>query len=354
MKKNFTPFTAGTENWQLTAFPAGKSVLEISDNANRPLIRLNRGEFAGFSEMSALPEIFRLHRAVDGFSVELESRSVIPFGSEFQVARTIAITNGTASMTTSVAACNRGEVGNITLETVEFPGPWAKLNYWVWGEKKMHTCKFRENAEFYTGSELPWYIQVEYRDGRKAEFMTGSDLWRHRSAARMEGVNASFRIADCEGTLTFERAVLIYDEETVVEKRPWQFETLFAWSVPATGVPEEVESVPVTGCLASRKIQRTMRHAVRCAEKPVQLTGYEVKLCGDAAHIDRPGKKELEHLDLQDLFQLYCWANRQLSRKELSLTIAPANDQLLPGSLVLEHLAMLPEMLADEEEYDEE
>ena len=171
----------------------------------------------------------------------------------------------------------------------------------------------------------------------------------------MEGVNASFRIADCDGTLLFERAVLIYDKETVIEKRPWQFETLFAWSVPDTGVPEESETVPVTGCLASRKIQRTMRHAVRCAEKSVQLTGYEVKLCGDAAHIDRPGKKELEHLDLQDLFQLYCWANRQLSRKELSLTIAPAQDKMLPGSLILEHLAMEPEILDDdEEEYDEE
>ena len=349
MKKNFTPFTTGTEDWQLTAHPAGKCVLEISNNS-RSLMRINRGEFAGFAEISALPEIFRLHRAVDGFSVSLESRSVIPFGSEFQVSREIDIINGTASMTTSVAACNRGEVGNITLETVEFPGPWAKLNYWIWGEEKMHTCKYRENAEFFSGSELPWYVQVEYRDGSKAEFMTASDIWRHRAAAKMEGVNSRFRLADNDGVLTFERAVLIYDKETVVEKRPWQFETLFAWSVPQNEAAPGAVETPIPGCLASRKAQRAMRQAVRCADSSLKLTDYTVNICKDASHLDRPGKKELEHLDLQDLFQLYCWGNRQLSRKELALTIAAGDEKLLPNALILEHLAMEPVVLADEDE----
>ena len=341
MKKNFTPFTAGTEHWQLKAFPAGKTLLEIS-NGERSLMRLNRGEFAGFSEISALPEIFRLHRAEDGFSVALETRSIIPFGSEFRVERDVTITNGIASMNTSVAACNRGEVGNITLETVEFPGPWAKVSYRIFGEEKMHCCKFRENGEFYSGSELPWYIQVEYRDGSKAEFMTGSDIWRHRAAAKMEGVTASFRIVDNEGALTFERAVLIYDKETVVEKRPWQFETLFAWSVPETSPAADAAEIPLDGCLSSRKVQRTMRQEIRRSEKSLVLTGYTPVICKEAAHLDRPGKKELEHIDLQDLFQLYCWGNRQLSRKNLTWTAATAVNELLPGSLLLGHLTPVP------------
>ena len=352
MKKNFTPFTAGTENWQLQAFPAGKTILEITNSSNRPLLRINRGEFAGFSEISALPEIFRLHRAEDGFSVALETRSVIPFGSEFRVERDVTITNCTAAMTTSVAACNRGEVGNITLETVEFPGPWAKISYRVYGEEKMHTCKYRENAEFYSGSELPWYIQIEYRGGAKAEFITGSDIWRHRAAAKMEGVTSAFRIADCDGTLVFERAVLIYDKETVVEKRPWQFDTLFAWSVPEKEAVSEADALPVPGCLASRKTQRTLRQAVRRTENSLRLTGYTPVLCMDSAHLDRPGKKELEHIDIQDLFQLYCWGNRQLSRKNLTLTVGAASSELLPASLVLEHLSFPPEALAQEDEED--
>ena len=349
MKKNFTPFTTRHDNWQLTAFPAGKNTVELV-SGSRCLMRITRGAFAGFAELSALPEIFRLHRSEDGFSAELESRSVIPFGSEFKVERNIVITHGAASMVTSVAACNRGEVGNITLETVEFPGPWAKLNYWVWGEKKMHTCKYRENAEFFSGPELPWYVQVEYRDGSKAEFMTASDIWRHRAAAKMEGVTSHFRLADNEGVLTFERAVLIYDKETVIEKRPWQFETLFAWSVPQTEAVAEAVETAIPGCLASRKAQRAMRQAVRCADSSLRLTDYAVNICKDAAHLDRPGKKELEHLDLQDLFQLYCWGNRQLSRKELTLTVAPGDEKLLPDSLILKHLAMAPVLLADEDE----
>ena len=341
MKKNLTSFTFGGNSWQLTAFPAGKTVLELV-NGSRTLMRINRGSFAGFSEISALPEIFRLHRAEDGFSGSLESRSIIPFGSEFKVERDIVATDGAASMVTSVSACNRGEVGNITLESLEFPGPWAKVNYLLYGDKKLHSCKFRENGEFYNGSELPWFIQVEYRDGSKAEFMTGSDVWRHRSAARMEGVSAAFRIADVEGTLTFERDLLIYAEETPVEKRPWQFETLFAWSTAADNAPAAGKEVAVPGCMASRAVQKSLRHSVRSAETDLRLTGYKAAFCDDASHLDRPGKKVLEHIDVQELFQFYCWANRQLSKKNLVLTAAPGEQDLLPGSLMLERLSQKP------------
>lgn len=348
MKKNFTTFTIQNDNWQLTAFPAGKNVAELVSNS-RCLMRITRGAFAGFAELSALPEIFRLHRSEDGFSAELESRSVIPFGSEFKVERDIAITHGAASMVTSVAACNRGEVGNITLETLEFPGPWAKINYLLYGDDKMHSCKFRENAEFYNGSEIPWFVQVEYHDGSKIEFMTGSDLWRHRSASRMEGVNAAFRLADSEGTLVFERQILIYSEETPVEKRPWQFETLFVWSTPRQEPPRGT-AFAIPGCLASRPVQRTLRHAVRSAENDLVLTNYKAAICTEAAHLDRPGKKVLEHLDLQDLFQLYCWGNRQLVKKGLSLTVALEEQPLLPGSLLLEKLSQAPLQLEFETE----
>ena len=348
MKKNFTPFTTRHDNWQLTAFPAGKNTVELV-SGSRCLMRITRGAFAGFAELSALPEIFRLHRSEDGFSAELESRSVIPFGSEFKVERNIVITHGAASMVTSVAACNRGEVGNITLEPLEFPGPWAKVNYLLFGDDKLHSCKFRENAEIYNGSEIPWYIQVEYHDGSKIEFMTGSDLWRHRSASRMEGVTASFRLADTDGTLVFERQLLIYGEETPIEKRPWQFETLFAWSAPCQKTAEGTP-VAIPGCLASRPVQRALRHAVRSAQSNLVLTDYKAAICTDAAHLDRPGKKVLEHLDLQDLFQFYCWGNRQLAKKGLALTVAQEEQSLLPGSLLLERLGQLPEQLDFETE----
>ena len=350
MKKNFTTFTVCGNNWHLTACPAGKSVLELA-NGSRTLMRINRGTVANFAEVSALPEIFRLHRAEDGFSASLESRSVIPFGSEFKVERSVVMTDGAASMVTAVSACNRGEVGNITLESVEFPGPWAKVTYLLYGDSKRHSCKFRENGEFYNGSELPWFIQVEYRDGSKAEFMTGSDVWRHRSASRMEGVSASFRITDVDGTLTFERNVLIYGEETPVEKRPWQFDTLFAWSTPQdqTEVSGGKE-VPVPGCLAARSVQKNLRHAVRSAESDLRLTGYKAAFCEDASHLDRPGKKVLEHIDVQELFQFYCWANRQLSKKNLSLTAAFEEQELLSGSLLLERLSRKPVQLSFEDD----
>lgn len=346
MKKNLHPISAAAGQWQLTASPAGKTFLELT-NGSRTVMRIGRCCCAGFSEVSALPELLRLHRAEDGFSVEFESSGVIPFGQEFRVGRSVDVINGIAAIRTSLAACSNGEVGHISLEPIEFPGPWAKVNYRIFGDDKLHSAKFRENAEFYCGPEIPWYVQVEYHDGSCAEFISGSDTWRHRAAEKISGVTAEFRLADDNGTLVFERNVLRYDAETPVEKRPWQFESLFSWSVPQQStVAEDTFAVP--GCLASRAVQRTLKQKIRSAVSPITITGVQGEFCNDAAHLERPGKKVLEHLDLTELFQFYCWGNRQLARKGQFLTISAAETS--PEPLFMKNLSLIPEQLDNDEE----
>ncbi|MBR2374360.1 MAG: hypothetical protein IKA87_09060 [Lentisphaeria bacterium] len=345
MKKNLHPVSAAAGKWQLTAFPAGKYFLELT-SGTRTLMHTGRCCCAGFSEVSSLPELLRLHRSEDGFSVEFESSGIIPFGQEFKVGRTVNVINGAAVIRDSIAACSNGQVGNISLEPIEFPGPWAKVSYMLYGSEKLHTAKFRENAEFYCGAEIPWYIQLEHHDGTKVEFISGSDVWRHRAGQKIPGVSSEFRLADCDGTFTFERHVLRYDAETPIEKRPWQFESLIAWSVPGESTVAE-KTFKIPGCLASRAVQRTLRHEIRSAAAPLTLTGFQTKFCGNAAHLERPGKKELEHLDLSELFQLYCWGNRQLARKETFLTIQ--SDENAPAQVLLKNLSLLPEQLDDDD-----
>ena len=348
MKKHFSPVAAGTETWRLTAFPAGKDTFEVKAGDRRVLVP-GRCGCGGFGELSALPELFRLHRSEDGFSAEIESVGTIPFGTEFKVKRKLTVAAGVCAMVSKIEPCNGGTAGNITLEPVLFPGPWAKVRYLLHGSSKLHTCKFRENAEFHCGPELPWYIQAEFRDGSRAEFITGSDIWRHRAAEKMENVTAEYRLADTAEGLLFERHVLRYGEEAVMEKRSRQFETLFAWSAPGPEKPDSPRPVAVPGCLASRNVQGVLRRAVRSADGPLALTGYEGKLCADASHLERSAKRELEHRDLNDLFQLYCWANRQLGRQGLSLTVEEGRTDM-PGSVLLEALGRPPAPLADDEE----
>ena len=348
MRKNFSPVSVGTKEWLFTAFPAGKECIEIR-SGNRVILSIGRAGCGNFEELSALPELFRLHRSEDGFSAELESSGTIPFGTEFKVGRKVALGSSCAAVMTTFKACNGGVVGNITLEPVAFPGPWAKVRYLLHGSSKLHTCKFREGAEFHCGPELPWFIQVEHHDGSLAEFITGSDLWRHLAAEKMENVTAEYRIADVSGTLVFERHVLRYGEEAVMEKRPWQFESLFSWSSPLPEKPASFTSVPIPGCLVSRNVQGLLRREVRSAQTPLVLTGYSGELCTDASHLERAAKKNLEHRDLNDLFQLYCWANRQLGRKGLSLTV-DAGKSALPETAFLTALSRPPAPLLDEED----
>ena len=86
MRKNFSPVSVGTKDWLFTAFPAGKECIEVRVG-EKPVLTLGRSGCGNFGELSALPEVFRLHRSEDGFSAELESSGTIPFGTEFEVKR---------------------------------------------------------------------------------------------------------------------------------------------------------------------------------------------------------------------------------------------------------------------------
>jgi len=332
LSRNFKPFGIAAGGSQLQLFPAGSSAMKLL-SGKRELLSLGRVGCANFSEISALPELFRLHRANDGLTMSLESSSVIPFGSEYKVDREITVSSGCALLNTQIAALNGGAVGDLELESLHFPGNAATVEYQLYGENKFHRAKFRKDGEIYSGPELPRVVRVLHHDGTAVEMVSGSDLWRHRAASHLEGVDSLFTLSFDEAALCFTRRILIYAPEVPVEKRSWQFQSVISWSVPENPVSGECRDLEIPGCLCYRNVQKALRSSVRGAVSNLRLTGYKGGICMDASHLERPGKKEMEHCDLSDLIQLRNWACRQLCAKGFALVAAMPESTEYPVTL---------------------
>ena len=352
------------------SLPNGKDSL-ILEVAGRPRLRCGRVRCAEFSELGALSRKFRLHGSIDNLTASFETLSVIPFGCEYEVERDLEAVDGFATATVDIRAVNHGKVGNLALEDLEFDGPWNKLEFLVWGEEQFRTVEpAADEQEFHHSPETLVMIRLTADDGVRVEFATGSDLWRHRSGFRTPGASGEFVLSGSRDKIVFRRQILTYEAEAEIEKRPWRFQTVFAWSVPGREADSEAgvrsinlasASIAESGrrigcggkvqpelCLASAPARKFFRTQVRQASSPLRFEHANFGLCMSAAHLERPNKKELEHLDLEDWIAFYVWGNRQLLKNGHWLTMHCDCGQFA-DSVSAANLARRPRPLPDSE-----
>jgi len=317
-------------------------------------VSLGRIACGDFGEMSALPKKLRRHDSGDGLSAVVESESQIPFGCEYEVKRSVELSDGFARVTTDIAALNHGSISVLELEPVVFAAPWHELEFLLRGEKKFRSVKpAPERRLLYSGVEPVVLLRLRAADGTAAEFLLGDDLWRHCAARRLGG-DARFELVAEGDTVTLERLPLIFDTalhpELKVPKRPWRFSATLAWrrGAPAAPAAAAAEEISLDGCALAAANRRLVRSRIRSGEGGLRLIAAP-GFCSDAAHLERPGQGELEHCDLDELVSLRLWGCRR--RRGGSFTIATAPTSPFAGSTAAANLASAPRpLISDGEE----
>lgn len=300
-------------------FPArGKESAAIFKNGEKRL-SFGRVLCGKFSEVGALEKKFRIHPNQDNLSADIESTNVIPFGCEYEISRDTLCASGFMRLVTDIRAVNFGRVGDVALEEVRFHGSISKVTIFICGKDSPIEYAGNTPDVLYEGSEPILLVTVTFSDNSKIDFGCGSDVWRLRSAADMEGVDALFSLKKEDEELVLVRRPLIYGAETAVEQRPWRFKSIIAWSGSANecSAPagEECAGFKNAPCMLEATARRQFRRAVRRGETSLVCTDSLPGVCTDAAHLEKPDKKELIHFDLEEYFTSYVWANRQLGRK---------------------------------------
>ena len=317
----------------------GGSVLELSrSGVSEPFFKLGRVKCGKFGEMSALPEKFRLHRAEDAREVELESAGVIPFGCEYRVVRNCRTASGSALLTVDLAAVTGGRIDGVELEPVTFAGELAEVEFLLFGEKTFRRFESPVKGTMYTGGEVPLMVRAVFADGWKCEVALGADVWRHRAASRMAGAASEYELAVTDEGLQLFRRVLTYAPETEPERRPWRFNLLVGWSDGSPPPPPDGAAFELAGCALNAQLRREFRASVRRSGGSLVWRQAAPVLCGDASHVGRAGKGELEHFDLEELFADWLWANRQLERGGAHLVLVPDPESIFADSVILRNL----------------
>lgn len=331
---------------------AGEHSFELEING-KVRLAFGRVTLGGFSESNALPSKMRLHESLDGLSCSFEAENVIPFGCEYLVKRQMDIlAGGIGTLTDDLSAVNHGAVGNVALEDVIFPGPWTTLEYLPFGETEFRKVELAgDTAEIYGCDEAIVMLRLSDGEGVQVEYACGSDLWRHRAAKRTAGAVGHFEISGNNENIVLKRSIVTFAEDAVIEKRPWRFKSLFSWTTnaPAGAVPTvDARTLPVNAngmqtsvnaiCLCSSPARKVLKDLIRKADSDIVLGNVESAVCFNSAHQDRPGKGDLEHLDIGDWVDFYLWANRQLLRQGKSFKLKAAEESLFATSVTVKNM----------------
>ena len=348
--------TANGEDFGFSLFARGKYSAELAlDGAAR--FRMGRLTLEGkFNENGALEKKMRRHESADRLSVNLESAGVLPFGCEYLISREFDVSDGFAGHVVNVAALHQGKVGSVELEPLFFSGIPIRAEYQAFGEDGLQTAVLEEGKVLYESAIPLLMLRAFWEDGSVVEYSVGTDLWRHCAGSRIVGCTAEYSLAFEDGELVYRRNVLIYDAETVPEKRPWLFKSLLAWQAGSDRrEPEKFEETfQCPGCQVSAAARRKVRHAVRGAKSSLSMTGIAPQVCSDAGHVERPGRSGFEHFDLAEYAAFRLWANRELAKNcGGALTMFPGGENHFSDSTAMRNFSVPPRQLepAPEEEY---
>lgn len=315
-------------NFQIEFPLRGKHSIVLLHNGKK-VFSCGRVLCGKFSEVGALEKKFRMHPNQDELSAEIESTNVIPFGCEYEISRDINTASHFLRITEDIRAVNFGRVGNVTLEEVRFPADVQSLEYLVYGEDSFRKVSYDAlSGTVYDGSEPVVMASVTLSDGTKVDFGCGSDIWRLRSAAALDGVDSKFSIICEEDEIVLRRLPLIYGEDTEIEQRPWRFKSIVSWR----GADEEIEKISGEAsefvnapCMLAPAARRDFRRKIRRSGTDAVCTESVPALCMDASYLEKPEKRELCHFDLEEYITSYVWANRQLNKigKKFVFSFAP-------------------------------
>lgn len=301
-----------------------------------------------FDEKNGLQEKLRLHLTADGMGAELDSETVIPYGSEPVVKRKMDFCPGICRVTVDVSG-GAAAVTALELDKLLLHGPWKR-----WAVVEIPASAGKINSEilwqdadkegvFYQSDRPFLRLLLERNDNMRLEIGAGDDLWR------MSGLpGCHFVLEGNAGMLKLRRQMMelppVEDGDPPPAKRPWRCEWYFAWSNGSWQMPlenlkgvtasPEWASLPPSGmrsdkggvCLVSAPARKLWRNWLRRSSGDLSVA-MDLARCDDAAHLERPKKGTLIHWNAGELTAWYCYGNRQLARNGGSLRFLLGDDQ---------------------------
>ena len=278
------------------------------------------GKINGVSESGALCEYKRTHVTLDTFGAGYEFCDRIPFGAEYKFRRIMELGAGWGTVSCDAMIVGPGNVHSLELGTVVLHGSWIKCRL-AFADGRVETKEISPDGSVFVSS-VPWRaVELADKDGNRFEIGTGDDWWRW---VQTEDAGSEYSLEIRDSKAVYSRKLFDIPEPAendtgeTVRRKSWRSQWYWAW-FPVNFAAANDACVTVADiepeCCKTPGFQRAVRNAVRKLGASAELLGLRRNsnlLCKDAAHLERPGKKELLHFDRCEALKTYLWANRRI------------------------------------------
>lgn len=302
----------------------------------------------GLSEQSALPSRLRPHVSEDEKEFSFDSKTVIPFGAEPSVLRKYKITERIMHLTTDLVMRINPGMTDLTAGDFQVRGDIEKVMIY----DTDGILKEAEGDLLYEGTKPPLSVIFQSKSGAMLEISTGEDVWRWSMAEQLGGTSL-FKIERAEFGIRYTRELFHWipkKEEQPPPGRVWRFNVLISWCNAKTPRPRRPSNPKAfldcaseafakglckengNVCFSANGTVNYLKKWVRSNLADLQegdvllLDNVSAGPCLNAAHQDRPRKKELLHWDLTALLEFKRWAEKQLNRSGATLKLIPAKN----------------------------
>lgn len=266
------------------------------------------GVYCGkFAETDAPVTRLRSHATDDGklFSVDMARR--IAFGCEYTVEREFELAGNFLKITTDITAGMTGALASLDMEELFFAGDWEKVQ--VYAGEVLKDVRITE-GDFFQADRVPLLLRLVSAGGMVMEYACGNDYWRQVTGS------GNFRLEKNPDGIIFHRRLFQTAAGGEPDRKSWRVKALLSWKVPGEepekNTGDEITAEDAFGgmCMTSAIARKNFRDFVRSGDNETLITGCRTHFCSDAGHLERPGKKELYHYDLEDYLNFYLWGNR--------------------------------------------
>ena len=324
-------------------------------------LRLMPLSFGEFDESSGFISTLKLHEAQDEASWSADTKSVIPFGPEPSVSRTVEIFSNCALVTTDISTTKGISCPEFSVDSLFLPGTWKKVGIIRVSGSDCHikdiTWTELDKAATVYEDTVPFLVAIfESESGERLEIGTGDDIWRWTSAERLGGTS-SFEIKYSPEGLHIKRNVLQLADPSTFPARNWRFKWYFAWDsgkkLQQTAENENVEpafdarkskwpdpakivfdgNIRKEVCFCAHISQKRFKKIIRAASdqnggNTVKFVNIEPHLCEENSHTGKVNMEKTLHWDMMKILDLRLWAEKQLRKTGSTLRLELPEDSI--------------------------
>lgn len=371
------------EKWIFEYKHTAKNIFSFSF-ANKNIFESEGVELGFLKEAQGITKSVRPHYSEKTKWSSVDSKTILPFGSEPEIRRNCEQAGNHFRVTTDVSVFSKIALESICVDSLKIKGDWKEIDTYCQKDylDSQEVVKATIVIENLSNKEIIFSyapLAIVFRDesGIEIEIGTGYDLWRWNNSDRFHAQRL-FSIKKEKGYILLERKPLIWNDEYEISKFNFRYTWYFAWrkfnpeekekkcssrrkietlkiinnrlvpanesfasmanvSLVADWPESSCSSNKVDPCFASRQTENFLKHFVRSTltnnikdrEKKLTLRDVDPKICFKASHLERAKQEKFTHWDYFYIIAFWEWANKYLATSGRNFCITLKDDSIL-------------------------